>query len=114
LFLHNRAASNDLYDILVKYRDQIKAGGVIHSFDGTLEEARQFISLGYFIGLNGCSMKTQSNLDVIKQLPLENILVETDAPWCGIKTSHASNRFVRTSMASDMVKKREMGTRKND
>lgn len=29
LFLHNRAASNDLYDILVKYRDQIKAGGVV-------------------------------------------------------------------------------------
>ncbi len=49
----------------------------IHSFDGTLDEALQFIELGYFIGLNGCSMKTQSNLDVIKQLPLDKILVET-------------------------------------
>ncbi len=49
----------------------------IHSFDGTLDEALQFIQLGYFIGLNGCSMKTPSNLDVIKQLPLDKILVET-------------------------------------
>lgn len=37
----------------------------------------KFIQLGYFIGLNGCSMKTQANLDVIKQLPIENVLVET-------------------------------------
>ncbi|UJR36162.1 hypothetical protein I4U23_028896 [Adineta vaga] len=105
LFLHNRAASKDLYDILYKYRDQITAGGVIHSFDGTLDEALQFIQLGYFIGINGCSMKTQTNLDVIKQLPLENILVETDAPWCGIKQSHASNSHVKTQLTTEMVKK---------
>lgn len=37
----------------------------------------KFIQLGYFIGLNGCSMKTEANLNVIKQLPIENILVET-------------------------------------
>lgn len=37
----------------------------------------KFIQLGYFIGLNGCSMKTEANLDVIKQLPIEKILVET-------------------------------------
>ncbi len=49
----------------------------IHSFDGTLDEALQFIQLGYCIGLNGCSLKTQANLDVIKQLPLDKILVET-------------------------------------
>ncbi len=42
-----------------------------------MDEALQFIQLGYSIGLNGCSMKTQSNLDVIKQLPLDKILVET-------------------------------------
>ena len=95
LFLHNRAASKDLYEILEKYREQITAGGVvssrsvleqsktillraqIHSFDGTLDEALQFIQLGFFIGLNGCSMKTQANLDVIRQLPLEKLLVET-------------------------------------
>ncbi|CAF1342352.1 unnamed protein product [Adineta ricciae] len=105
LFLHNRAASKDLYDILHKYRDQITAGGVVHSFDGTLEEALKFIELGYFIGINGCSMKTQTNLDVIKQLPLEKILVETDAPWCGIKQSHASYSHVKTQFTSDMVKK---------
>ncbi|CAF2387039.1 unnamed protein product [Rotaria sp. Silwood2] len=105
LFLHNRAASKDLYDILYKYRDQITKGGVIHSFDGTLDEALQFIQIGYFIGLNGCSMKTQTNLDVIKQLPLDKILVETDAPWCGIKPSHTSHSHIKTQFTSEMVKK---------
>ncbi|CAM4786205.1 unnamed protein product [Rotaria magnacalcarata] len=105
LFLHNRAASQDLYDILSKYRDQIKLGGVIHSFDGTLDEALQFIQLGYFIGLNGCSMKTQVNLDVIKQLPLDKLLVETDAPWCGIKASHACYSHTKTHFTTETVKK---------
>ncbi|CAF0823045.1 unnamed protein product [Adineta steineri] len=105
LFLHNRASSQDLYDILYKYRDEIKAGGVIHSFDGTLDEALQFIQLGYFIGLNGCSMKIQNNLDVIKQIPLNKILVETDAPWCGIKQSHASYSHMNTQFTSELVKK---------
>lgn len=50
LFLHCRNAANDLYEILVKYPD---LKGVIHSFDGTSEEASQFIKLGYYIGLNG-------------------------------------------------------------
>jgi len=105
LFIHNRAASQDLYEILNKYRDQITKSGIIHSFDGTLEEALQFIQLGYFIGLNGCSMKTQNNLDVIKQLPLDKILVETDSPWCGIKPSHASYSHIKTQFTSEMVKK---------
>lgn len=105
LFLHNRMSSQDLGDILSKYRDENIKGGVIHSFDGTIDEARRFIELGYFIGLNGCSMKTQANLDVIKQLPLDKILVETDAPWCGIKASHASFSHVKTQFTSDLVKK---------
>lgn len=69
-------------------------------------------------------MKTEANLQVIRQLPLENILVETglkfrkknkfdsktdfsleDAPWCGIKASHASFSHVRTNWNSDTVKK---------
>jgi TatD DNase family protein len=88
-----------------------------------LPEAQRFIDLGYFIGLNGCSMKTVDNLDVIRQLPLEKIVVETgeidashqireqrcnrcsDAPWCGIKSSHASHQHVKTSHNLTTVKK---------
>lgn len=50
LFVHCRNAADDLYNILSKYDN---LSGVIHSFDGTKEEADKFINLGYYIGLNG-------------------------------------------------------------
>lgn len=50
LFLHCRNSADDLYEIL-STRTNLK--GVVHSFDGTFEEAQKFIELGYYIGLNG-------------------------------------------------------------
>lgn len=50
LFLHCRAAGEDLYDILAKHQN---LKGVIHSFDGTPDEAKRFTDLGFYIGLNG-------------------------------------------------------------
>lgn len=50
VFLHCRNAAQDLYEILSKYSG---LKGVVHSFDGSSSEAKQFIDLGYFIGLNG-------------------------------------------------------------
>lgn len=89
LFLHCRNAFDDFYDILTRNASKITAGGVVHSFDGTLEQALKFIELGYYIGLNGCSLKTAEQLKVVAQIPNERILLETDCPWCGIRPSHA-------------------------
>ncbi len=49
---------------------------------------------GIFIGLNGCSFKSEEQVEVVKSLPLDRILLETDAPWCEIRPSHASARFL--------------------
>lgn len=49
-FLHCRNAASDLNEILIKYSG---LKGVVHSFDGTSEEAKQFVDLGFHIGLNG-------------------------------------------------------------
>jgi TatD DNase family protein len=78
LFLHNRSVGSDLYDILKQHGDCWKKGGVVHSFDDTLELANKFIDMGYYIGLNGCSLRTDQNLQVVAQLPLERILLETE------------------------------------
>nr|CAH7744086.1 unnamed protein product [Callosobruchus chinensis] len=92
LFLHCRNAADDLYDILSKHNG---LEGVIHSFDGTSDEAKRFIDLGYHIGLNGCSLKTEENLAVVKTLPVERILFETDCPWCEIRPTHAGYKYIQ-------------------
>lgn len=92
LFLHSRAAKDDFHGILSPYLDsnKISKGGVVHSFTGSIEELRDLLSLGLYIGVNGCSLKTEQNLDVVKEIPLDRIMLETDGPWCEIRPTHAS------------------------
>ncbi|CAE8671844.1 unnamed protein product [Polarella glacialis] len=108
LFLHCRSgeAAQDMLGLLAKYRPSLPTPpGVVHSFDGSIEDARRFLELGFYIGLNGCSLRTPENLEVVKQLPSDRILLETDAPWCSIKASHAGHSFVKTHF--EEVKKPE-------
>lgn len=59
--------------------------GLVHSFTGTLEEMSRLVAVGLDIGVNGCSMKTEENLEVVKAIPLDRIQIETDGPWvCAI------------------------------
>lgn len=89
LFLHCRNSFDDFYEIIQRNLAKIPKGGVVHSFDGTIEQANKLIELGFYIGINGCSMKTIEQLKVVAQIPNERILIETDCPWCGIRPSHA-------------------------
>lgn len=76
VILHSRMAHDDLIEILRGY----KLKGVIHCFTGGINELKQYLDLGYYIGLNGIIFKM--NLEkVIKNCPLEKILVETDCPY---------------------------------
>lgn len=89
LFLHCRNSFDDFFDIIKRNAEKITNGGVVHSFDGTIEEAQKFIDFGFYIGINGCSMKTEDQLKTVVQLPNDKILIETDCPWCSIRNSHA-------------------------
>lgn len=53
LFLHCRDAAPTFIDILKRNSNVLKLGGVVHSFDGSLKEAKDIISLGLHIGING-------------------------------------------------------------
>ena len=93
LFLHSRAASEDFEKILGSRLSMLPKKGLVHSFTGTIEEMNRLVDMGLDIGVNGCSMKSDENLEVVKAVPLERIQIETDGPWCEMRPSHASAKF---------------------
>lgn len=112
LFLHCRNSHDDFIDILKRNKTKLDAcgGGVVHSFTGTLDEAQSVFDFhpNLYIGINGCSLKTEENLNVIRHLPNDRLMLETDCPWCGIRPSHAGQKFVQTKF--NTVKKKEKWT----
>jgi len=86
LILHCRDAFFDLIPILKSFFSQ-SAGdglaGVVHCFTGTLKEADELLSLGFFLGVDGplTYPKAQSLQEVMNRVPLEKILLETDSPY---------------------------------
>ena len=82
LMIHCRKAQNQLVAILKKYKGQL-VGGVFHCFTGNLVEARQLLEFDNFcLGIGGVLTFKKSNLpEVVAQLPLQRIVLETDAPY---------------------------------
>ena len=97
MFLHSRTeeAGHDLSRILRANRSRFPTG-VVHSFTSSKEILDEFLDLDLYIGINGCSLKTEENLQVIKHIPADRIMLETDAPYCDIKPTHASFKFVES------------------
>lgn len=79
IVVHSRDSIQDTYDILKKY----KLKGTIHCFNSSLEMAKEFIKLGYKIGIGGVvTFKNSSKIqEVVKGLDLCDILLETDSPY---------------------------------
>ncbi|KZX12459.1 Tat-linked quality control protein TatD [Methanobrevibacter oralis] len=83
LFLHEREAHEDLYNILKKH-DSVAEKCVIHCFTGNKAEAQNYIDLGAYIGITGwiCDMKRGLDLqDAVKIIPEDKLMIETDAPF---------------------------------
>lgn len=83
VFLHQRDAHDDFIAILREHRSQL-AGGVAHCFTAGVEEARAYLDLDLYIGITGwiCDERRGLHLrDVVRELPLNRLLIETDAPY---------------------------------
>ena len=78
--LHVRRAHAATIATLKRFR--LKRGGIIHAFAGSQEEAREYIKLGFRLGLGGAATWPQANRlrQVVAGLPLDAIVLETDAP----------------------------------
>lgn len=81
VIIHNRCATDDMYHILKNYKGKLK--GIIHCFSGSVETARMFIDLGFLLGIGGVlTFKNNDNLrDVLKNISINNIVLETDSPY---------------------------------
>ncbi|WP_339725354.1 TatD family hydrolase [uncultured Paraglaciecola sp.] len=83
VFLHERDAFDAQIQLLSKYRNELK-GGVVHCFTGTIEQMHSYLDLDLYIGITGwvCDLKRGQDLrEAVKSLPLNRILLETDAPY---------------------------------
>lgn len=109
LFLHCRAAADDLVAILAKNRDSV-VGGVVHSFDGSEDALQKILDLGMYIGINGCSLRTQENLEVVTKIPRDRLMIETDCPWCEVKPTHPGYTHVVTKFPTVKKEKYTVGS----
>lgn len=82
LILHSRESQKEILAILREEEGE-KCGGVIHCFSGTVKEAEDLLKLGFYIGFTGIvTYKSAVELKKVAQtVPLERMLVETDAPY---------------------------------
>jgi TatD DNase family protein len=98
LFLHSRAAHEDFVGLLKgafgERLEKLERGGVVHSFTGTIDEMRELMDLGLYIGINGCSFKTVDNCAVVKEVRLDRLMIETDGPWCEVRPSHEGWKYL--------------------
>ena len=79
IFVHSRDSINDTYSILKDNR----VNGVLHCFSGSLEMAREFVKLGYYLGVGGVLTFNNSKeiKKVVSEISLDKLLTETDAPY---------------------------------
>lgn len=82
LIVHTRNASQETLDVLSAHRARMPRG-VIHCFSYDTEFARQVIDMGFFLGIAGnvTHPNKRQLQEVVRSLPLEHIILETDAPW---------------------------------
>ena len=79
VIVHDREAHEDTMNLLKKYRPK----GVVHCFSGSVEMAKEIVKLGMYIGLGGAVTfkNARKPVEVAEYLPLEYLLLETDAPY---------------------------------
>lgn len=79
VIVHDREAHKDTFDILKKYNPK----GIVHCFSGSVEMAKEIVKLGMKLGIGGVLTfkNAKTIVEVVKQIPLSHLVLETDAPY---------------------------------
>jgi TatD DNase family protein len=106
IIIHARESLDDLIQIVREEKKDEKLRGIFHCFGGTLEQAKQIIELGFWMGIGGVLTYKKSGLDeMVKDIPLEWLVLETDAPYLtpvphrGKRNESGYLRFVAEKLA---------------
>lgn len=80
---HIREATEDFINIVKENKKYFRRPSMIHSFSGSIETAKFYLDMGFYISINGIATFKNAGkiLDVIKFVPLEKLLIETDSPY---------------------------------
>lgn len=80
VIVHSRKTHAELISRLKSFRDF--SGGVVHAFSGSYEQAKSLVDLGFYLGIGGVITyeRAHKTRDAVKKIPLEFLLLETDAP----------------------------------
>lgn len=100
--IHSRNAEEDVLSILVK--NKIKYA-IFHWYTGSLSTLEKIIKEGYYVSVNSSMMKTKKGLEIIKSIPLDRILVESDGPFTkvGNKVSEPENLYLTYKKLSEIL-----------
>ena len=106
IIIHSRDAASDTMEIL-KDMDGGRNGGVIHCYSYSREQAREYIKMGFYIGVGGVvTFKNAKKLkEVVENIPLTSIVLETDCPYMapepnrGKRNNSAYIRYVAEKIA---------------
>lgn len=130
VIIHSRDAAEDTIQILRDFRkenSQIENPGVIHCYSYSPELAKEYVAMGFYIGIGGVvTFKNAKKLvETVAQIPLERILVETDSPYLcpepnrGKRNDSSQIRYVIDRIADirgiapeEVEKQTEMNARK--
>ncbi len=79
--IHNRESHEDVYNTLKEFEGEVS--GIMHCYSGSYDMAKRFIDLDYYISIAGpITFKNARKLpDVVKGVPLDRLLIETDCPY---------------------------------
>lgn len=78
--MHSREAAQETFDMIKE--SGIKSG-VIHCFSGSAQMAKEYIKLGFYIGIGGTVTfnNARKTVEVVEEIPLSSIVIETDCPY---------------------------------
>jgi len=83
VIIHSREAAADVIELLEEFAKQADCAGTLHSYFDDLAIAQRAFAIGFYIGVTGpiTFKKAEREREIIQQVPLDRILIETDAPF---------------------------------